>query len=229
MSRTKSLAAALVAGCLLAVAAVSPASAQNIANPNGTLFGGGAPAPMVWSFAGGAVVVQCPGVNPAGNPAPLGVNPNALGGVSTRMARFFPTFAGCTGNVGGVVFAANVVANCDWAYAVDSWNGVPGTSTERLQIGLGCPNPLNAVTITIPGSGCAIALHQQPLIHNGANINVTGQNLPVPPAAPAALRITHNIANAVARTAGAGCPFGNPLPLGNMGGVLQLNGVWAGP
>jgi hypothetical protein len=229
MRNTKWLAAALVAACLLTVAA-SPAAAQDIANPNGTAFSGTQGSPLTWSFGGGAVVVQCTNVTIFGNPAPpKGVTPNALGGPSTRMARFHPLFNGCTANVGGMAFGAGVTANCDWAYAVDTFNPGTGASTLRLQIGLGgCANALDAVTISIPGAGCTIGLHQQPLIDNGANIAIAGQDGPWPPP-PSGMRVTHTITSAIARTA-AGCAgVVNPNPPASMSGVFLLTGVWAGP
>jgi hypothetical protein len=230
-ARVKSLAAALGAACLLAVAAASPAAAQNIANPFGTLFNGASTTPITWSVGAGAgaVVVTCANVAIAGNPAPQGVGINAIGGPSTLMARFFPTFAGCSATIaGGGAVPATAVANCDWAYAVDSWNGVLGTSTERLQIGGGCPNPLNAVTLSIPAATCTIAVSQQPLIHNGTNIRITGQNTPWP-GPSTGMKVVNSITTAIARTAFS-CPgVVNPAPLMTMTSVFFLNGVWAGP
>lgn len=231
MSSTKCLAALAVA-CLLAVAAAAPASAQNIANPNGTPFGGGNLTPLTFAFGGGAgVVVTCNVVNIVGNPVPArGVQPNAIGGVSTRMARFLPMINGCNATVGGGgPFPATVVANCDWAYAVETWNGGTGASTERLQIGLGCANPLNAVTINVPAPGCTVNVHQQPLIHNGGPIAINGQNVPWPPPSTG-IRINNNVNNTLTRTAIGACGgIGNPFPLGTLNGAFQLNNVWAGP
>jgi len=228
MRRPKSLAAVLAAACLLAAGA-APATAQNIDNPIGTAFNGFNPAPLVFDI-GGVVTVQCITMTPVGSPTPpKGVVANALGGPSTKMARFHPLFNQCSAMVGGAgPFNATMVANCDWAYAVDAFNNVTGASALRLQIGLGgCANPLDAVTISVPGAGCTVGLHQQPLIHNGGSISITGQDTPWPPP-PASLRITHTITAAIQRTA-AGCGVGNPNPLGSMSVPLQLSGVWAGP
>lgn len=228
MSSPKGLAAALAAACLLALGAASPAAAQNIANPLGTTFSGFG-SPFAFSFGGGAVVVGCTSVTLVGTPSPpAGVVPNAIGGPSTRMAKATPFFANCTANIGGTMYAAGVTANCDWGYAIDAFNPATGASAQRLQIGFSCPNVLNAVTIDVPAAGCTIGLHQQPLIHNGASISITGQDTPWPPPANG-MTIAHDVVGAIARTA-AGCAgVVNPNPPASMKGDVQITGAWAGP
>lgn len=228
MRNMKWLAAALAAASLLTAAAASPAAAQNVGPPVVTTFNGFNPAPLVLDI-GGVVTVQCNFVTPIGQPSPpRGVVPNALGGPSTKMARFEPLFNQCGAAVGGGgPYNATMVANCDWAYAVDAFNNATGASALRLQVGLGgCPNPLDVVTISVPGAGCTIHLHQQPLVHNGGSISITGQNSPWPPPS-SVLRITHTITAAITRTT-VGCGVGANPPA-SLSLPLQLSGVWAVP
>jgi len=134
--------------------------------------------------------VKCATVKIDGTPAPpRGVQPNTIGGPSTRMARFYPTFSNCTMQIAGFPAKfARVYAWCDWAYAVDGFNGVNGWSRQRLAIGLGCANPAQA--LTLDDGTCTIQVPSQLFITNGANINIIGQNTPVPPAAPTAMFVT---------------------------------------
>lgn len=227
MSSPKGLAAALAAAGLLALGAASPAAAQNIANPVGTAFTGFNTTVFTWGFGGGANA-QCTNVTPIANAAPRGVTANSIGGPSTRMARFRPIFAGCSATIGGMAFGASVTANCDWAHAVDLFNAGTGASIQRLQLGIACPNPLNAVTIDVPGAGCTIGLHQQPLIDNGANISIAGQDGPWPPP-PNSMRVANGVTGAIARTASGCAGVANPNPPASMNGEIEFNNVWAGP
>lgn len=228
--RLKTYLAGAAAALCLTAAAAAPASAQNIANPVGTPFGGTNTTTWVFSI-GTQLQVKCANVAIDGTPAPasVGVRPNTLGGPSTRMAEFYPTFTNCTMQITGFPAKfARVYAWCDWAYAVDGFNGANGQSRQRLGIGVGCANPAQA--LTLDDGSCTIQVPSQVLITNGANINIIGQNTPAPPNPPTAMFVTNNINQAIVRNVNAGCaPVGNPAPPASMAGTFNLNapGIWA--
>jgi len=132
-------------------------------------------------------------------------------------------------NLVGVVTPAQVAVRCNWAFAVDAFSVASGASKERLAFSPTCTTP-SAIRLT--NGSCSIDVPPQLLVHNGANINITGQNLPAPPAAPTAIRLDMNINQAITRTVSPGCaPVVNPNPLASMvGRFLFANlGIWAGP
>lgn len=228
--RLKTYLAGAAAALCLTAAAAAPASAADIANPVGTSFGGSNTTPWVFSIGGTALQVRCNTVAINGSVAAgHGVQPNAIGGPSTRMARFLPTFSNCTMQLGTLPAKfARVYAWCDWAYAVDGFNAGTGQSRERLAIGLGCANPAQA--LTLDDGSCMVTVPSQVLITNGANINILGQNTPVPPALPTAMSVNNSINQAITRTVSPGCaPVGNPAPPASMAGTFALNapGIWA--
>jgi hypothetical protein len=228
--RLKTYLAGAAAALCLTAAAAAPASAADIANPVGTSFGGSNATPWVFSIGGTALQVRCNTVAINGSAAAgRGVQPNAIGGPSTRMARFLPTFSNCTMQLGTLApKPARVVAWCDWAYAVDGFNSVNGQSRERLAIGLQCQDPNRA--LTLDDGTCTVQVPAQVFITNGANINIIGQNTPAPPALPTAISINNSINQAIARTVNAGCaPVTNPAPPASMAGTFNLNapGIWA--
>lgn len=215
----------------LALAMASPAAAQNIANPVGTPFNGTNVNTWVFSI-GTQLQVRCTTVALDGTPLPasVGVRPNTLGGPSTRMAEYLPTFGGCSMALGGALTPAQVTAQCDWAHAVDAFNGLNGQSRLRMAIGVGpCES---AVALTLTNGACTITVPTQVLVHNNGTISLVGQNTPAPPAIPTGMLKIMNVNQAIARTVSAGCaPVGNPLPLASMAGTFTFNapGVWAGP
>lgn len=212
----------------LTAALAAPAAAQNVANPVGTPFLGGNQG--TWKLSVGPDLrVDCSTVNLDGTPAPasVGVNPNVIGGPSTRMAEFWPTFGNCTMTLSGVTTPAQVGVRCTWALAIDSFNAVNGTSRQRLAFSPTCDTP---TALRLTNGTCAIDVPPQVLVHNGVNVNLGGQNIPVPPSPPTGMLVTMNVNQGITRTVSAGCaPVGNPSPLASMVGTFRFNAIWAGP
>jgi hypothetical protein len=212
----------------LTAALASPAAAQDVANPLGTTFNGGNQG--TWTLSVGTQLrVDCATVVLDGTPAPagVGVNPNVIGGPSTRMAEFWPTFGNCTMTLSGVTTPAQVGVRCNWALAIDSFNAVNGTSRQRLAFSPTCDTP---TALRLTNGTCAIDVPPQVLVHNGVNVNLGGQNIPVPPSPPTGMLVNMNVNQGITRTVSAGCaPVGNPAPLASMVGTFRFNGIWAGP